>query len=242
MNLTNKTYLLNKMNATARVVQLGSLITGNYANETEVVSGTLGVSINLVPKASTANTGVNRHVLFSPGELTGTTAFGFGDVTKPTYGAMFSFGRTAIATASWTGTDTSVDIRCINKLVNNAAYAMQALYVKCKNYTSGTVGSLVGAYIETVADGTDTTAIGLKLGTDGSTIDTAIDMSACTVTNGSDIKLSTGITIGSGSAAPTHIAPIGSLYIRTGQADVKAVLYLSTVADGTWVLLNTVIA
>jgi hypothetical protein len=235
-------YGVNKFDFFNATFEIGSLLMGDFSILDSTLEGTLLSSIKFIPKASVATATVTRHVLFAAGELTGTTAFGMGDVAKPTYGAMFSFGRTIAATDAWTGTDTALDVRMLNKIANNAAYAMQGAYIKAKNYSTGTVGVMRGLFVECVADGTETSSVALKLGSDGSAITHAIDMDDCVVTNGADIKLSSGLTIGSGSAAPTHVAPAGSLYIRTGQTDENAMLYLCTVADGTWVLLNTVTA
>jgi len=242
MNRLEIGYSVNRMNSTSFRNYMGDVLIGNYANVDSVAAGSLLSSMYFIPKASVATTGASRHTLCYFGEQSGTTAFGFGDITKPSYGVMMSFGRTAIATAAFTGVDTSLDVRAINKLANDAAYALQAAYFKAKNYSGATVGTLRGVFIECVADGTETSAIVLKLGTDGTAVNTAIDLSSCVVTQGADIKLSSGVTIGSGTAAPNWAAGVGSLYLRTGQADAKAILYVCTVAAGTWVLLNTVIA
>lgn len=223
------------MNSIARTVQLGSLIGGDHSNLDHTKSGVLSYGILNTPKSSYAISSVTRHVLYVWGEMTGTTAIGFGD-DKATYGAMFSFGRTVAATAAFVGTDTSLDVRCINKLANNAAYQMQAAYIKAKNYTGGVVGNLTGLYIEAVNDGTATSAIGLKIGSDSSTLNFAIDLSAAK-TVGGDIKLYSGATISSGSAAPTHSAAQGSIYLRTGQT-VNATLYINTDGATTWTLCS----
>ena len=242
MSRANMVYLLNHMNNKAREVQLGDIIFGDFRNYAETISGSLSYGSLIQPKASSALTGVTRHALLCIGDLSGNTAYGFGDVAKSTNGVMIGFGRTAIATSAFTGVDTGLDVRCINKLVNDAAYSMQGLYVKAKNYTDAVMGVLIGIKIECVNDGTASSSTALKIHSDGSVLTHAIDMSSCPTTNGMDIVLSSGISIGSGTAAPSHAAAVGSLYIRTAQTDVKAVLYLCTVASGTWVLLNTVIA
>ena len=242
LNRAELVYRLDRMNARSFSTGMGKLITGDFSGTDSTVAGTLLSSIFFKPLASVNTAGIPRHTLCYFGEQSGTTAFGFGDITKPSYGVMMSFGRTAIATAAFTGVDTSLDVRAINKLANDAAYALQAAYFKAKNYSGATVGTLRGVFIECVADGTETSAIVLKLGTDGTAVNTAIDLSSCVVTQGADIKLSSGVTIGSGTAAPNWAAGVGSLYLRTGQADAKAILYVCTVAAGTWVLLNTVIA
>lgn len=234
-------YLLNRMNSTAIKTQLGTLLDSSIP-ALNSVSGTILSKQLFTPTASAATTGASYHRLFAIGDVTGTTAYGMGDPTKPTYGFMASFGRTVAATSSFTGTDVAGNFYMLNKLVNDTAYSIQGMHVKCKNYSTGTVGAMSGLFVECVPEGTSSSASILKLGSDGSAVNNALDMSSATVTNGSDIKLSSGLTIGSGSAAPTHVAAPGSLYIRTGQSDQKAMLYLCTVNDGTWVLLNTVTA
>jgi hypothetical protein len=52
---------------------------------------------------------------------------------------------------------------------------------------------------------------------------------------GGDIRLQGGATISSGSAAPTHSAAQGSLYLRTGQA-IDATLYINTNGTTGWTL------
>lgn len=169
------------------------LVLGNAQANGPITSGTLLAGEWHRTRDSVATDSITRHVLHAFGDITGTTAAGMGDVTKPTYGLMACFGRTAIATSAFSGTDTAADVRMINKLVNDSAYNMQGLYVKAKNYSTGTVGALTGAFIECVADGTDTAGSScvLKLGTDGSTVDIGIDLSACVV--GADIKFSNGL-------------------------------------------------
>uniref|UniRef100_A0A6M3JA27 Uncharacterized protein n=1 Tax=viral metagenome TaxID=1070528 RepID=A0A6M3JA27_9ZZZZ len=48
-----------------------------------------------------------------------------------------------------------------------------------------------------------------------------------------------GLEISAGSAAPTHTAKQGSLYIRTGQA-INACLYINTDGGTTWTLANAI--
>jgi hypothetical protein len=176
------------------------------------VSGTIYTDISLIPKASAARTGVSYHKLFGFGDVTGTTAFGFGDPAKPTAGIMACFGRTAIATG--TITDTGLDIRAINKLVNTGTNSLQAAYFKAKNYTGGTVGGdLIGAFVETVNDGTVTgKTIGLKLGKDTGAIDADIQF-----TNGVHfVALATAITA---NTTETD-APAGSIGITSNATGV----------------------
>ena len=199
-----------------------------------VKDGTTLYDVVLSPKESVATTGINYHRL---AYLSGS----FGDVTKPTTGLLASFSRTAIAAGVLT--DTALDVRIANTVINASANTLQGAYIKCKNNSGKTSGNCIGLFVETVCDGTVTNGgVGIKIGSDGKNLVSAIDMSSAVVVNGADIKLSSGLTIGSGAAAPTHAAAAGSLYIRTGQSDQKAMLYLCTVASGTWVLLNTVTA
>jgi hypothetical protein len=167
---------------------------------------------------------MNYHKLFGLGDVTGTTAFGFGDPTKPTTGIMATFGRTAIATA--TLTDTGLDIRAINKLVNTGTNSLQAGYFKAKNYSGGTVGGdLVGLFVETVNDGTVTGGTyGLKLGKDTGAIDADI-----VLTNGLHIvALTTAIT----ATSTDTTVPAGSLGITSNATGVGH-LFMSE--GGKWV-------
>lgn len=185
------------------------------------VSGTIRTDISFVPKSSAAVTGVNYHKLFGFGDVTGTTAYGFGDPAKPTTGIMACFGRTVIATG--TLTDTGIDIRALNKLVNTGTNSLQAAYFKVKNYTGGTVGGdLIGAFIETVNDGTVTgKVIGLKLGKDTGTMTADIQF-----TNGAYfVALTTAITANS----TTTSAPAGSIGITTNATGVGKLF----VSDGS---------
>ena len=199
-----------------------------------VKDGTTLYSLVLSPTSSVATTGINYHRL-------AYVSGNFGDVSKPTTGFLATFGRTAIATAAVT--DTALDVRIANTVINSSANTLQGAYIKCKNNSGKTSGNCIGLFVETVCDGTVTNGgVGIKIGSDGKNLISAIDMSSAVVVNGADIKLSSGLTIGSGSAAPTHAAATGSLYIRTGQSSEKAMLYVCTVNSGTWVLLNTVTA
>ena len=174
-----------------------------------VTSGTTLTAVKIAPKASAATTGVNYHKLVDIGDETGTTAYGFGDVTKPTTGVMASFGRTAVATS--TQTDTGLDVRVINKLVNTGVNTLQGAYIKVKNYADATVGKLVGLKVEVVADGTVTNGgTGIEIATDGTTLD-------------SEIKLSTGAKIFSGSAADEN-----AVYAAVGAKDATGSIYIST--------------
>lgn len=227
-------YLLNNMNSTTSKVQLGTLIDETVYCQNASLDGTTLYGILLDPQASVATAGVNYHRLFS---LEGD----FGDVGKPTTGILATFSRTAIA--SGVLTDTALDVRITNSVINASANTLQGAYIKCKNSSGKTSGNVIGLFVEAICDGTVTNGgVGIKIGSDGKTLVNAIDMSSAVTTNGADIKLSSGLTIGSGSAAPTHAAATGSLYIRTGQSDQKAMLYVCTVNSGTWVLLNTVTA
>lgn len=159
------------------------------------INGTILTQALLTPAASAATTSINYHKLFGVGDVTGTTAFGFGDPTKPTTGAMFCFGRTAIATA--TITDTALDARAINKLVNTGANTLQGAYIKAKNYSTGTVGGdLIGLYIETVNDGTVSgSTYALKLGKDSGTLT-------------ADILFSGGATLATASTSGTTLTKV----------------------------------
>lgn len=182
------------------------------------LSGTILSAILITPRASVATTGASYHKLVGIGDITGTTAFGFGDPTKPTTGIMASFGRTAVATGNIT--DTALDVRAINKLTNTGTNNIQGAYVKAKNYDTGTVGgNLIGAYIETVNDGTVTgETIGLKLGKDTGTMTADIQF-----TNGQQLViLDTAITATSTDTS----APAGSIGI-TSHATGVGYLFMS---------------
>ena len=171
----------------------------------DIVQGTIKSKIKFSPLASSAISGVDFHKLFAIGDVTGTTAYGFGDPTKPTTGIMGSFGRTAIATG--TPTDTGLDIRVINKLVNTGANTIQGAYIKAKNYTGGTVGIVKGLFVEVVNDGTATTVLGIEIGSDGTAPTADVKFS-----NGAYlVALSTAITVN----VTTTTAPAGSLGFTT---------------------------
>jgi len=171
----------------------------------DIVQGTIKSKIKFLPLASSAISGVDFHKLFAIGDVTGTTAYGFGDPTKPTTGIMGSFGRTAIATG--TPTDTGLDIRVINKLVNTGANTIQGAYIKAKNYTGGTVGIVKGLFVEVVNDGTATTVLGIEIGSDGTVPTADVKFS-----NGAYlVALSTAITVN----VTTTTAPAGSLGFTT---------------------------
>jgi len=171
----------------------------------DIVQGTIKSKIKFLPLASSAISGVDFHKLFAIGDVTGTTAYGFGDPTKPTTGIMGSFGRTAIATG--TPTDTGLDIRVINKLVNTGANTIQGAYIKAKNYTGGTVGIVKGLFVEVVNDGNATTVLGIEIGSDGTVPTADVKFS-----NGAYlVALSTAITVN----VTTTTAPAGSLGFTT---------------------------
>ena len=187
----------------------------------DVQSGTILSAMLMTPNASAATSGVNYHKLFAIGDVTGTTAFGFGDPTKPTTGKMACFGRTTIATG--TQVDTGDDVRVINKLVNTGTYSIQGRYTKAKNYSGGTVsGDLVGHSIEVVNDGTVSgKVIGLKMGKDtGSTPDAEIMFtngvyfvaSAAAITANSTTTTAPAGSIG----ITSHATGVGKLFVSDG--------------------------
>ncbi len=208
-----------------------------------VATGTLMSSVKVTPAASAAAAGVTRHQLVALGDVTGNTAFGFGDVAAPTYGVMADFGRTAVATSGFTGTDTSLDVRAINKLVNNSAYNMQGAYVKAKNYSGATVGTMKGLYVETDNSGTATTVYGMELSTPGSAINSVIKMTSASAAYGidmgggtfstADIRLGNNVTIASAASNPGSCVK-GSLNLNT--TDGKAYVCSAT---NTWTVIGT---
>lgn len=201
---------LNKMNKASQDAQLGTLIQGFQVLTPDSTSGTILTKAYFSPSASAAVSGINYHKLFAIGDVTGTTAYGFGDPTKPTTGLMACFGRTVVATG--TQTDTGADFRVINKLVNTGANTIQGAYIKAKNYADATVGTVKGLFVEVVNDGTATTVIGIEIGADG-TVPTA-DMK---FSNGQYlVTLTTAIT--ANTTATT--APAGSLGITSNATGV----------------------
>lgn len=176
------------------------------------VSGAIKAEVLVSPRVSAATSGINYHKLFAIGDITGTTAYGFGDPAKPTTGVMASFGRTTIATGDIT--DTALDIRAINKLVNTGANNLQGAYIKAKNYDGGTVGGdLIGAFIEVVNEETVTgDTIGLKLGKDTGTLTADIQF-----TNGLQlVMLDTAITANTTDTA----SPAGSIGLTSNATGV----------------------
>jgi len=155
----------------------------------------------ITPVAASTRGGVSRQSLVTIGDITGTTPFGFGVTNQSSYGLMACFGRTIAATANWDGNyDTGLDARIVNKLVNYDAYNMRGGYVKCKNYTGGSLGAMVGLFVEAVADGTNTSSIVLELGSDASTVTYGIDMDKVATPATADIRFSNGALIKNGDA------------------------------------------
>ena len=170
----------------------------------DVTSGTNRAEVLFQPDASAAVVGVNRHHSFVIGDMSGNTAYGMGDPTKPTRGLVVGFGRTVIATSGFSGTDVALDVRMINKLGNDAAYNLQAAYFKVKNYSSaGVVGNMKGIHLEIVDDDTTTLSTALEIGADSSTVDEGIVLDNGTFTVGIDLtdSCTTGIDIGACTTA-----------------------------------------
>ena len=175
----------------------------------DITTGTTLSKVKIAPAASVATTGVNYQKIVTIGDETGTTPYGFGDVTKPTTGLMASFGRTTIATS--TQTDTGLDVRVINKVINTAANVLMGAYIKAKNYAGATVGKLVGLKVEVVTDGTVTNGgTAIQIASDGSTLN-------C------EIELSTGAKIFSGAAVN-----VAGVYGEVGAKDATGSIYIST--------------
>ena len=196
---------LNRMNRAAQNATLGTLIQGFQVMTPNSLSGTTLTKAHFAPMASATTVGVNYHKLFAIGDITGTTAYGFGDPAKPTTGVMACFGRTSIATG--TQTDTGADFRVINKLVNTGANTIQGAYIKAKNYADATVGVVKGLFVEVVNEGTATTVLGIEIGSDGTVPTADVKFS-----NGAYlVSLATAITVNS----TTTTAPAGSLGFTT---------------------------
>jgi hypothetical protein len=200
----------------------GNVYVGGTTLGNAVLSGTTKSAVKMTPTASVATTGVNYHKLLTVGDETGTAAYGFGDVAKPTTGVMASFGRTSVATAAIT--DTGLDARVLNRLTNTGENVLQGAYIKAKNYSTGTVGSLVGLKVEVVSEGTVTNgAVGIELAADGTVLEQDIKFS-----NGlAFVALTTAITANS----TTTSLPAGSLAITSNATGVG---HLFTCIAGKW--------
>lgn len=217
-NTTKAKYEFGVYNSAGTVVDVfdedGNVNVGGQSMAAAVTSGTTKSAVKISPTASVATTSINSHKLLDIGDETGTTAYGFGDVTKPTTGVMASFGRTTVATS--TQTDTGMDVRVINKLTNTGVNTLQGMYIKAKNYAAGTVGKIIGLFVEVVSDGTVTNGgTGIKIGADGSAI--------------TDIELSNGAKIFAGAAANET-----AVYAAVGAIDATGSVYIST-AGGIYI-------
>ncbi len=200
--------------------------------QSNVATGTLLTSVKLTPKASATAAGVTRHTLVAVGDVTGTTAQGFGDPAVATYGLQADFGRTVAATGAFSGTDTSLDVRAVNYLNNSGGnYQLQGAYIKAKNYSTGTVKNLNGLVVEVANDGTVSgTSYGIKIASTGTNPITA------------DLLLSSGVVVLTGAAAPsngtcnTATVPNGSMYLNRGATSAVTVFYVcwSATANGNW--------
>lgn len=167
---------INRSNEANRRYAVGTRLGELDPIQPNVTTGAIRSKLKITPAASAAISGIDYHKLVTIGDETGNTAYGMGDPTKPTTGVMASFGRTALATGTFT--DTGVDFRIINKLVDTTGvHSMQAAYFKAKNYSGATLtGNLYGAFVEVVADGTVSgESAMLKFGSDGTRVNRMID-------------------------------------------------------------------
>jgi len=119
--------------------------------------------------------------------------------TNPYCATYFTMERSGpAATAAWPGgsPDHGLRVVAVNRATNNAAYGLRGAHVKAKNYSSGTLGSLEGLFLECIGDGTENNGEGivLKLGTDSSTVDYGIDMDLVTA-DVADIRMQNGTTM-----------------------------------------------
>jgi hypothetical protein len=211
----------------------GSTIAGT------ATSTTSRTSINIQPLAASTRSGVSRTSLVTIGDITGTTPFGFGVTNQSSYGILGSFGRTVAATANWDGNyDTGLDVRCLNKLVNDSAYNMRGAYIKAKNYISGgvtgVVGQLDGLTVECVADGTETESSIIKLGSDASTVTFGIDMDEVATPTTADIRFSNGGLIKNGDA--------NTLTITEATVAIAGALTATTVTPANGITTNITIS
>jgi len=183
-------------------------------------STTSRANVTITPLAVTDRSGVSREVLINLGDLTGTTAFGFGSTNHSSYGVMGCFGRTAVAVSTWDGNyDTGADFRCLNRMTNDAAYNLRGAFIKAKNYSGGVVGQMDGLTVECEDSGTTTESVVLKLGSSSSTVDYGIDMRDVAGAT-ADVILRNGATINNSSSSlltitETTVAISGALTATT---------------------------
>jgi len=209
-------------------------LTGGSTIAGVATSTTSRTSIDIQPLAATTRAGVSRTSLVTIGDITGTTSFGFGVTNQSSYGILASFGRTIAATANWDGNyDTGLDVRCLNRLTNDAAYNMRGAYVKAKNYASGTVGQMDGLTVECVADGTETESSIIKMGSDASTVTFGIDMDEVATPTTADIRFSNGALIKNGDA--------NTLTITEETVAIAGALTATTVAPANGITTNVTI-
>jgi hypothetical protein len=156
-------------------------------------SGTFTENV-ILPGTATAKAVATRDTLLGIGDVSGTTAYGFSSASNLTYGVMMSFGRTKAAASTYSpgGFDSPLEVRYINRMTNNAACSGRGAHIKAKNYTSGTVGTLEGMFVEAVGDGTETDSSVIEMGTDSSTILYGIDMDQCSTFTTADIRYANG--------------------------------------------------
>jgi len=105
------------------------------------IDGTTLRSIVITPKTSTTTASISYHEQVR-------IPMTFGDPDHRTYGLALAGDRSGAANASFDGTDTTLDIRMTNAAANNADYDMQGMYIKTRNSSGGTSGSITGAKIE----------------------------------------------------------------------------------------------
>jgi hypothetical protein len=236
-------YIMHATNVYTKITAAGAMtINSSFVTDGSTIGGvatstTSRTSINIQPVAASSRSGVSRQSLVTIGDITGTTPFGFGVTNQSSYGLMASFGRTIAATANWDGNyDTGLDVRCLNKLVNDSAYNMRGAYIKAKNYISGgvtgVVGQLDGLTVECVADGTETESSIVKLGSDASTVTYGIDMDDVATPATADIRFSNGALIKNGDA--------NTLTITEATVAISGALTATTVtpANGTSVVVT----
>ncbi len=164
-------------------------------------NGTTLVGIELVPKAS-ATTG-NPSRLVRVGDLSVGDYFGFNASTNYR-SILFTAigGRRLPAGPNFDTTgDAIAHIGYNNNATNDAAYVAKALYVKAKNSSNGTVGSIYGGDIEMQQDGTETTSVILRLRDSGSnSSDYKLDMYDSKTSGTADIRFPNGAIIKNGDA------------------------------------------
>jgi hypothetical protein len=185
-------------------------------------SGGTSTSIELVPKATVSTNNVTR--LVRVGDVTVGDYFGFNASTnKRTVLLSVMGGRKSPAGPLFDTTgDMGLHVGLNNNATNDAAYVAKAAYIKAKNSTAGTVGTLYGLEVENQQDGTATTTAIVHLKDTGSSASTyKVDMYD-SKTPTADIRFSNGALVKNADANTLQIteATVGI----TGNANISGTI------------------